>query len=193
MRIRLIRQSLSWIALLGSAWLAGCGGAGISIIRTDLVPGALSRAEPLTVKPAAAGATEFAGDFSDDPPSVTANREMLRVTYAQKLVSALLAAGYRAELTEGAAPEGAIVVDMVVEKFDAGSNASRVVWGFGAGASYLLTAVKIMKGGQVVADFTIDATSGGKGGFAGIGSFLEQHIDDSVEQFVSYLNEKLPQ
>ncbi len=190
-------RKLSTLVLvaLGSALCAGCGGAGISIIRTDLAPGALSRADNLVVKPVAADQTEFLGDFSDDPPSVAANRESIKNTYHAKLVTALVAAGFKAEaLAEGAQPpEGAVVVDMVAEKFDAGSNAARVVWGFGAGASFLLTAVKVTKGGAVLADVTVDATSGGRGGFSAIGNWLDMHLDDSVEQLVEYLSERLPQ
>ncbi|HOX47264.1 MAG TPA: DUF4410 domain-containing protein [Myxococcota bacterium] len=181
--------------VLGGLGAAGCGGAGVSIIRTDLAPGALSRADALVFKAVDPSATEFAGDFSDDPPSVAANRETLRTTYAAKAASSVQAAGFKAEvLAEGAAPaDGAVVVEMVVKKFEAGSNASRVVWGFGAGASYLLTDVKLLKGGNTVADFTIDATSGGRGGFSGIGNFLVEHIDDSVAQLAAFLSEKVPQ
>ncbi|MBW2701613.1 MAG: DUF4410 domain-containing protein [Deltaproteobacteria bacterium] len=178
------------IALIGAVWLGGCAGAGISIIRTDLKPGDLSRADSLVIKPAQADQTEFLGDFSDDPPSVVANRDMLKNNFAQNLLPLLLGSGFKAEMAGASIPVGAVTVEMVVEKFEAGSNAARAMVGMGAGASYLLTTVKLTKNGQVIADFTIDASSGGRGGFSSIGSFLQQHIDDSLWRFVSYLEEK---
>ncbi len=164
--------------------LTGCAGASVSTIRTPLNVGALSRTDSLVIKPAASDNTVFEGDYSDDPPSVADGRRRLRTMFATRAAHVLNAAGLKAALHP---TQGDVVVEMVVQKFDAGSNAARAVVGFGAGASFLLTDVKLIKGGTVIADFTLDASSGGRGGFSSIGSWLDRHIDDSVRILRDYL------
>ena len=56
---------------------------------------------------------------------------------------------------------------------DRGSGATRAMVGMGAGASTLRTRYKITHGDQMLADFDIAATSGGRGGLISTGSFLQ--------------------
>jgi len=180
-------------SMVPSLFLLGCAGASVSNVRTPLNVGAVARSESLLVKPAASENTVFLGDFSDDPASVSSGREKLRATFATKAVAAIRAAGLQADLypASGSATATAIVVELVVKKFDAGSNAARAIVGFGAGASFLITDVKLIKGGATIADFSLDASSGGRGGFSAIGSWLDNHIDDSVHILVNYLSQNI--
>ncbi len=171
----------------------GCAGASVSTIRTDLQVGALAKPDLIVIKPVDASKTVFQGDYSDDPPSVETARKQLHDTFAQQSVQMLKTEGYNAQiLTDGAQPDpNAAVVQLNVKIFEAGSNAARMMVGMGAGASYLLTDVTIQKAGKTIADFTIDANSGARGGFNALGSFLKVHIDDSVRILVDYLKKKI--
>ncbi len=174
--------------------VAGCAGAEVTKARLQLNPGAITRSDPILIKPVDASKTKFQGDFSDDPPSVAAGRKQLHDTFAQQAVANLRKEGLKALLytpKTAATMPGAAVVNLDVKTFDAGSNAARFMVGFGAGASYMLTDVTITKGGKTIADFTIDANSGARGGFTALGSWLGRHIQDSVNILVNYLKKRV--
>ena len=181
--------------VLAMAVLIGCGAPSVAVERTALVAGAFSAQDRVLVKPVDASATAFRGDFSDDPPSVDAGRQTLQTTYAQKLVAGLRERGFDAALHTGdpGTEAGAVVVTLKPTMFDAGSNAARMMVGMGAGASYLQTDVILAKDGRTVADFGLDASSGGRGGVFALGNWLDTHIDDSVSQFVEYFADRLKQ
>ena len=88
-------------------------------------------------------------------------------------------------------PADGVVVDLVVTKFDAGSSTARLLVGAGAGASYLLTDIKLSRGGKVIAEFTLDATSSARGGWRAIGRWLNRHVGDSVRILVSQLTKAM--
>jgi hypothetical protein len=180
---------LALLGLLTLAWLGGCARSGATLIlRQDLAPGAVQRTDTLMVRPAEAGKTMFLGDYADDPPSVATNREKLQGSYAPKLVAALRAAGFRAELLEGAEPPAdAVVLAPVARRFDAGMAAVRV---WSGSRSHLLIEVALTRGSQSVAQVTLDAFSDWH---ADVFERMDSHIDDSIVQLVNYLNEKLPQ
>lgn len=180
--------------LLAIALLAtGCAGASVSTIRTDLQMGAFAKPDLVVIKPVDASKTVFQGDYSDDPPSVEQARVQLHDTFAQETVRMLKADGYNAQvLADGAQPDpNAVFVELNVKTFEAGSNATRMMVGMGAGASYLLTDVTMQKAGKTIADFTVDANSGARGGINAMGSFLKNHIDDSVTILVGYIKKKI--
>jgi len=183
-------HKISMVLVMVGLLLAGCAGAEITKTRLALEPGDITKNTLILINPVDATRTVFQGDFSDDPPSVAAGRKLLHDTFAQKAVDKLYNKGLNADIYSEKAlkshPDAAIV-DLDVKTFDAGSNAARAMVGFGAGASYLLTDAKIYKNREIIADFTIDANSGGRGGFTAIGSWLNNHIDDSVRILVNYL------
>jgi hypothetical protein len=177
--------------LLASLAVFGCGGSSISNIRMQLAPGAIPRSEVLVVVPVDASRTVFEGDYSDDPPSVAQGRITLQTSYAPRLAAALQAAGLRAMVAGPTVPPTAVFVNLQVTKFDAGSNAARAMVGFGAGASYLLTVVSVHRGQTPLAEFTVDATSGGRGGLGALGSWLDTHLAQSIDSITAYLSEHM--
>ncbi len=177
-----------WAWLLALAPLAGCAHSGANLLlRQDLAGGAVQRTDTLVVRPAAAEQTTFLGDYADDPPSVATNREKLQGTYAPKLVAALRAAGFRAELLEGAEPPaGAVLLAPVARSFDAGMAAVRVWTG---SRSHLLVEVALTRGADSLAQVTLDAYSDWH---ADVFERMDGHIDDSVAALVEYLQGKIP-
>ena len=172
------------LALLG----IGCGGASISNIRKDLPPGSLPRTTMMFVAPAESSATVFKGDGSDEPNTVTGARQTLRNSLSQEVATAMQGAGFQAYLPNGNLPPESVVVLMVVRECNWGSNAARIMVGFGAGAAYLLTDVRIVKGNALIADFTVDANSGGRGGLSGAGDFMPRFMQQTASLVVDYLS-----
>jgi hypothetical protein len=171
------------LALLG----IGCGGASIANVRTDLPPGALPRTTMMFVAPAESSATLFKGDGSDEPNTVAGARQTLRNSLALEVAKAMQGAGFQAYIPQGNLPPESVLVLMVVRECSWGSNAARIMVGFGAGAAYLLTDVKIVKGNSLIADFTVDANSGGRGGLNGAGDFMPQFMQQTASLVVDYL------
>jgi Domain of unknown function (DUF4410) len=172
------------LALLG----IGCGGASISNVRKDLPPGALPRATMLFVAPADSSATVFKGDGSDEPQTVANARQTLGSSLAPQVINTLHSAGFQAYVPQGNVPPDAVVVSMVVRECSWGSNAARIMVGFGAGAAYLLTDVKIIQGNALIADFSVDANSGGRGGFSAAGDFMPSFMQQTAKLVVDYLS-----
>jgi hypothetical protein len=172
------------LSLLG----IGCGGASIANVRMDLAPGNLPRTTMMFVVPADSSATVFKGDGSDEPNAVATARQTLRNSLAPQLVTALREAGLQAYVPQGSLAPESVVVWLVVRECNWGSNAARALVGFGAGAAYLLTDVKIVKGSAVVADFSVDANSGARGGLASTGDFMPRFMQQTAVLVVDYLN-----
>jgi hypothetical protein len=186
-------MKIMWVALLALLGI-GCGGASLANVRKDLPPGQLPRATVLFVPPAESSATAFNGDGSDDANAVATARQQLRDSLAIQVANALRAAGFQANLPQGstaAPPTEPVSVWMIVRECNWGSNAKRALVGFGAGAAYLLTDVRLTRGNTVVADFTVDANSGGRGGLAATGDFTPQFMQQTAELIVQYLSERM--
>ena len=166
----------------------GCGGASISNVRKDLPPGALPRATMMFVAPADSSATVFKGDGSDEPQTVANARQALRSSLALQVVNSMQSAGFQASGPQENLPPDAVVVSMVVRECSWGSNAARIMVGFGAGAAYLLTDLKITKGNALIADFSVDANSGGRGGFGASGDFMPSFMQQTAKLVVDYLS-----
>jgi hypothetical protein len=172
------------LALVG----IGCGGASISNVRKDLPPGSLARTTTMFVAPADSSATVFKGDGSDEPNTVAAARQTLRDSLALQVANAMQAGGFQASLVKEGLPPESVVVSMVVRECSWGSNAARIMVGFGAGAAYLLTDVKIVQGNALIADFSVDANSGGRGGLSGAGDFMPVFMQQTASLVVDYMS-----
>jgi hypothetical protein len=186
-----MKKLMGMALLLASVAGFGCGGSSISNFRMQLAPGAIRRSEVLVVVPVDASRTVFEGDYSDDPPSVAQGRITLQTSYAPRLAAAMQAAGLRAMVAGPGVPPDAVFIYLQVTKFDAGSNAARAMVGFGAGASYMLTVVAVRRGQAPLAEFTVDASSGGRGGLGALGSWLDTHLAQSVDSITAYLSTQI--
>jgi len=186
--MKMIRIAL--LSLLG----IGCGGASLANVRMDLAPGSLPRTTTLFVAAADSSATVFKGDGSDDPKAVATARQALRDSLASQVVTALREAGFQANPPPGSAGAPAtepVTVWMVVRECNWGSNAARMMVGFGAGAAYLLTDVKLARGNTLIADFTVDANSGGRGGLQATGDWMPQFMQQTAGLVVEYLANRM--
>jgi len=186
--MKMIRVVL--LSLLG----IGCGGASLSNVRMDLAPGRLPRATMLFVPQADSSATVFKGDGSDEPKAVATARQTLRDALASQVVTALREAGFQANPPPGTAGGLAtepVTVWMVVRECNWGSSAARALVGFGAGAAYLLTDVKLVKGNALIADFTVDANSGGRAGLHAVGDFMPQFMQQTAGLVAEYLTNRM--
>jgi hypothetical protein len=172
------------LALLG----IGCGGASVANVRKDISPGDLPRATMLFVAPADSSATVFKGDGSSEPNTVAAARQTLRDSLALQVANAMRGAGIQAYIPQGNLPPESVVVWMSVRECSWGSNAARIMVGFGAGVAYLLTDVKVVRGNTVIGDFSVDANSGGRGGFHAAGDYLPQMMQQTASLVVEYLS-----
>jgi hypothetical protein len=183
--------SFKGLLLLCALMLVGCGGASVQNVRTPLQAGAVVKASDVfLVRAADSQRTVFEGDGADEPTNVALARETIRTGMSNKIIAALRANGYRADVfPEGAVPPpNGIVVSLVATTFDAGSKAARALVGFGSGKSFLNVDVQMTKGNAVIAAFTLDATSGGRSGWTAMGDWLDTHIDDSARLFVEYVS-----
>jgi hypothetical protein len=173
-------------------WM-GCAGASVSIVRKELSTIPLPKSTLLFVAETDASQTEFQGDGADSLQAAIDARRTLSQSLSPQLVEALRQKGYRAQpLPAGGVvqPVDAIVIRMVVTRCDWGSNAARALVGFGAGAAYMLTDVKLTRRNTVVADFTIDATSGAEGGLRAIGDYLPRFVEETARLTVQHLRGK---
>ncbi len=172
--------------------LCGCATGRISLVRTDLSPGSLSKSDTILVGDFDSTNTPSFGDGHESPEAVDTQRSRLSEEIETRLVRHLEAKGFRAvrRRESGAATANAIVVEGELIHNDRGSWALRVWVGWGTGQSNLKASVRVHRAGSVLTDFDTEATSGNSAGWGGIGDFIPTDSENTAIAIANYLAEK---
>ena len=105
------------IFLISVFTLLGCAGAKIRNERVALQRGAISRQDPVLVKPISADNAYFVGDKSGDAGRVDEEKQIIRAQLARDIVEALNERGFHANSL--AKPGSAVVLEGKVSQRDA--------------------------------------------------------------------------
>lgn len=167
------------------AFLVSCAGAKIKDERVSLKAGAISKKDTILVKTISADGATFTGDKANDAQRVSEEKKLIKQLLADEIVVQLKKRGFTARHWDG--KESGTLVDGTVTLFEHGSGAARMFVGMGAGSSNLHMNMKVSKGRETLADFTVIATSGGRGGLSSLSSFLQAHITDGAEKTAEYI------
>ncbi len=180
-------MALSLLTLL----CVGCGGAHVSRVRKEVAGGRLRTGTRLVVAPADTAKTKFEGDGADSLQAVLTARKTLAERLAPQVAEALHQKGFRTDVLASAstrAPAGALTVHLRVKECNWGSNAARVLVGFGAGAAWMLTDVRVTNGKTTVAEFTVDANSGAESGWTSLGDWTPLFMEWTARQVALQLS-----
>lgn len=174
--------------------LCGCATGKISLVRTDLSPGSLSKSDTILVGDFESTHTPSFGDGHESSEAVATQLSRLSEEIETRLVRHLEARGFRAVRRgeSGAATANAIVVEGELTHNDRGSWALRVWVGWGTGQSNLKASVRVHREGSaaLLTDFDTEATSGASAGWGGIGDFIPTDSENTAIAIANYLAEK---
>ena len=165
----------------------GCAGAKVKNERVPLKNGTLTKADLILVKEISADNAIFIGDKSADKDKVDEEKKRIRIELPEEIVQRLQKKGFNAKAFTGNSAANAIILEGSVGKVDHGSAAARAFVGMGSGSSNMVIDIKITKAKVAIADFQIVASSGGRGGWTSMGSFIKAHIVDAASRTADYL------
>ena len=167
----------------------GCAGSKMGKVEQPIDRAAVNKTTTLYVYPVTAKDIKFEGDKSADTVRTDEEKKFITTQFHTMIVEQLRKKGYTAELTTKK-KKGGFVVKGNVRHFDHGSAAARGLVGMGAGSSNMFTDFKIldMTNKKVLAKFEVIATSGGRGGWSAMGSFMEAHLEDGAEKVADYIS-----
>jgi hypothetical protein len=168
---------------------SGCVRAKIKDERFPIRPGSIAKSEVINVKRIDVDKAQFKGDKADDATRIAQEKRMLNQLLADQLIVDLKKRGFVGAKHFEQGSNG-VLLEGTVTLFDHGSGAARYLVGMGAGSSNLHIDVKLTRDTETLADFTVVATSGGRGGIDAMGSFLEAHITDASEKITDYIMNK---
>ena len=188
---------LAWpgavFCLLLALAATGCARGRVVAILKPLPPGTVSKSTELLVKPFTIEKAVFTGDNAEIPAIVEKQKKRIPPELVQTLVTTLLKSGYRARpYTAGAGVAGAVLIDGTFTHVNHGSGAARAWWGFGAGAAWMLSEVKLCKAdkpAETLAEFKVESSSGGRGGLLAAGDFTTTNLIDLARSIVKFLDQ----
>jgi hypothetical protein len=179
-------KRIYWIAFIGFA--VACAHGKLGKVDQALEKGAITKSQTIYIETISAKEIEFTGDKAADVKRTNEERAAIEELYSRKIALALRAKGFDAKPVTAPVKAG-IVISGRVTRFEHGSGAARALVGWGAGSSNLYTNFKIEDRSQakLLSKFEVIATSGGQGGLANTGSFMEKHLADGAEKVVDYI------
>ncbi len=170
----------------------GCAGSDVVSVKTPLQPGAVSRSQTFLVKDFAIENAVFAGDNADDASVVAQQKADIPGDLRRELVMALSRCGFKAHsYDEGVRVGDAVVIDGAVTHVNHGSGAARAWVGAGAGAAWMRAVVRIYKAetpADTLSEFTVEASSGGRGGLFASGDFTHSNVRDLADATAGFLD-----
>lgn len=179
------------ISLLMVLGLSACASGKIGKVHKALDTSSITKDTMIYVFPVTSRGTEFEGDKAADLDRVEEEKESINKEFHKMIAAELTKRGYKASVANDKVKSGVGVYGNV-RKFDHGSAAARAMVGMGAGSSNLFTdfEIKNISSNEEMAKLEVIATSGGRGGLASMGSFLESHLIDGSEKLADYITGK---
>lgn len=166
----------------------GCGSGSVTNIKTALKPGDLNRQQTLLVKDFDTTNTAFSGDNAEDVNIVKSQKKRISSTITVSLFSKLRQNGFEVHnFDEKNIPQDAVVIDGVVTHVSHGSGAARYIVGFGAGAAWMKTTVKIYKAqspNEVLAEFQVESSTEA---LVSPGDMTDKFVSDLAKAIVDYI------
>lgn len=179
------------VFLLVILGLSACASGKIGKVHKALDTSSITKETMIYVYPVTSRGTEFEGDKAGDLTRVEEEKEAIQKEFHKMIAAELTKRGYKASVASEKVNSGVGVYGNV-RKFDHGSAAARGLVGMGAGSSNLFTdfEIKNISNNQELAKLEVIATSGGRGGWSSMGSFLESHLIDGSEKLADYITGK---
>jgi hypothetical protein len=173
------------------AFMFGCAHGELGKVDQDLNRSLITKSTPIFVEPISTKQAAFEGYDENDGDKKSSDVRKIESNYASQIAKALREKGYNANAVSGASKTGVVITGMV-NMIDRGSAAKRMWVGMGAGSSNLDTNFTIEDRTQhkVLSKFEIKATSGGRGGLASAGSFVDEHMSDGGEKVADFISGK---
>ncbi len=173
------------------AFMFGCAHGELGKVDKELDRSLVNKTTPIFVEPILTNNAAFDGYDENDKDKKSSDIRKIGSSYASQIAKALRDEGYNANAVSTTAKAG-IVITGNVTMIDRGSAAKRMWVGMGAGSSNLDTDFTIEDRSQhkVLSKFEIKATSGGRGGLASTGSFVDEHMSDGGEKVADYISGK---
>ncbi len=180
---------LSFFGLV--ALLVGCAHGELGRVDQELDHSLITKTTTIVVEPMSTKTASFEGYDENDGDKKSSDVRKIENNYASQIAKALRDQGYHANAVSAATSAG-IVIKGNVSLIDRGSAAKRIWLGMGAGASVLATdfTIEDRSKHKVLSKFEIKATSGGRGGFASSGSFIDEHMSDGGEKVADFISGK---
>lgn len=182
---------LKIVMLAVAAFMFGCAHGSLGKVDLDLDRTVVNKTTPIFIEPISTKQAAFEGYDENDGDKKSSDLRKIESNYASEIAKALREEGYNANAISTTSKKG-IVISGNVTMIDRGSAAKRMWIGMGAGASNLNTDFTIEDRTQrkVLSKFEIKATSGGRGGLASTGSFVEEHMSDGGEKVAEFVTGK---
>ncbi len=164
-----------WLAMVAALALAGCGSTS-NLTGPDGKPAVFrpyQRVVVMTVTPT-----------PEDPVKKAAVAEGCTY-FTTSLVEALRARQIAAEVSQDSGNvAGALVVSGAMTRFEKGDAGARLLWGFGAGSSYLDAALVFKDGdsGQEVGHLSVNRNSWALGGIIASSQTAESFAEDAARK-----------
>jgi len=175
--------------LLLSTLMLGCAHAKMGAVEAPLESGSITKDTKIYVLPVTTDNLVVTGDKAKDEARISEEKTIIEGRFAKMIVDQLIKKGYKAELVTGSQKKGVVITGHVT-RFEHGSGAARMWVGMGAGSSNLFTDFKIedRSKGSTLSKFEVIATSGGRGGLAATGSFMDAHLEDGSKKVAEYVS-----
>jgi hypothetical protein len=177
---------LYWIVI--ASLTMSCAHGKMGQVDQELATGSVSKTALISVETISAREARFSGDKSGEEKRVNEEKAAIENSYSQRVADALRKKGYNAKAVSGAAH--GLVLSGKVTRFEHGSAAARIMVGMGAGSSNIFTDFKLedRDKAKTLSKFEVIATSGGRGGLAAAGSFMDSHMEDGAEKAADYID-----
>lgn len=170
------------------AFTVGCAHGKMGNVEQELSTGALDKADTIYVLPIDTADMGISGDKSKDAATVEKIKKELHSRYHHTVVTELRKQGFTATAADKRPAKGK-VLEGKVTGIENGSAAARMFVGMGAGSANMFSKFTLtdLASGKQLTRFEVIGTSGGRGGWAAAGSFLDAHITDSSMKTAEYL------
>lgn len=180
-------KAIQWFLI--SLALAACAHGKMGTIAQPLAKDAITKTTPIFVETVSTTEAKFTGDKATETARVNQEKSEIEARYSAMIVEQLRKKGFNATVAKGPVKTGVVLTGNVT-LVQHGSAAARIfAGGMGAGSANMFTNFKLedKTDGKVLSKFEVIATSGGRGGLAAAGSFLDAHLADGSQKVAQYI------
>lgn len=170
--------------------LIGCAHGKMGMVTQPLDRSKISKSTPIYVMPVTAKGMQVTGDKADDEAKIKQEKTEISDQYHRMIVMELKKRGYNAKPAKSA--KSGVALKGNVRRLEHGSGAARFWVGMGAGSSNMYTDFKMIDvtNKKPIGEFEIIATSGGRGGWSAMGSFMKAHLADGAKKSAEYIDKE---
>ena len=179
-------KNIFWISLC--LFAMGCATGKMGKITKELDRTQVTKETLIAVLPVTTNNITFDGDKAHETQRTTEEKQRISENFHKIIVSELRRRGFN-PMVGDTKKKGAVILKGNVKFFDHGSAAARAMVGMGAGSSNMFTDFELIRrdDNTTLTKFEIIATSGGRGGFSAMGSFMDAHLLDGAEKAAEYI------